>query len=150
MHQSDIMKQLLCAILCLFFFRSSSSTVIPRTESVSNFEIFYSQQSIISPCDGTPVIFDFGYINMTLTKSGNVVSGSLYLQQTLRNSGFLHSQKQSGKFSFNVVPDASVYKGVLQYDVSNSPFSIVYILMYGYDASRVTTVQLEDLQVAKC
>lgn len=117
---------------------------------VSTFEIFFSQQRIINPCTGNPIIFDFCYFKMDMTRNADILSGYVVFQQTMRHEGSLHSQRNEGTFSVAVERDTKDYRAVMKYDVPDSPFNFIYMLDYTLGSERVSGVRLEEIQVGKC
>lgn len=134
--------------LSFFPVRVTGAPLLRRSDP--GFEVFFSQQSIINPCTGYPITFDFGYFKMQLTRNVDVVSGGILFQQTMRHDGKLYSQRNEGTFSANVPSTSKDYAPIIKYDVPDSPFNMVYIFDFELTSTAVTGVHLKEIQVGKC
>lgn len=116
----------------------------------TTFELFWSQQSINSPCTGYPITFDFGYCELDIQKVQENVTGSVYIQQTIRHDEILYDHKESGKFSIEVPRGENEYVGMFIFDIPGSSFKISYQMTYMYTDYSVNGITLNDIQVENC
>ena len=120
------------------------------TDTSATMELYWSQQSIINPCDGNPITFDFGHMKFNVMSYGDVMSGTVYLQQTIRTMGDLFSQKEDGIFAIQIPPNTRSQDAVLRFDVPETQFNFIYKVRFILQSSKVQSVTLEEIQVGKC
>ncbi len=108
------------------------------------FEIFYSQQSIVSPCDGTLVLFDYGYMNVTMTAAGtNHFNGEIKVKTSIRNLSETYATETYNGFSTGPVNKLSFRQQL-------GPFSLYYVLDCDIQGGQFSSISLGDIQVWKC
>lgn len=108
------------------------------------FEIFYSQQNVVSPCDGTLVLFDYGYMNVTMTTAGtDHFNGDIKVKTSIRNLGDTYATETDNSFTTGPVNKLSFRQQL-------GPFSFYYVLECDIQSGQFSSISLGDIQVWKC
>lgn len=121
-----------------------------QTQQVNSLTLYFSQQTVVNPCTGSPVVFDFGMLRFHVQRSNSDIHGTIDIQATLRDDGVSHLQKNSGSFSASVDADDTSYDAYFRYDVPKTSMVTLYHVQFSLNANSVVSASLQDIQFAGC
>jgi hypothetical protein len=119
------------------------------------FELFFSQWKIPSPCTGSIVTFDFGRLLLNVFSTTNPlidgldVLGTVTLNSTVRYEGQLWQHNSFGQFSFQYAHNDSFHN--VNFFFPYDPISFIDQVQFVFDTQmNAFTTTFQDVQVEKC